>query len=129
MSFTYSPTTDRGKCRLLVHDTTDGTYGTDYEFSDADIDAMLEQNGDSVWLASADLCRVLAVKATSGAFVLKLPGALELDRREVAKRYMEMSITYTQRASEGPDVIVEHVDSFAFGTSVIGEDISEYIGD
>lgn len=129
MAFTFSPETDRGKVRLLIHDTTAGTYGTDYDFSDADVDALLEQNSDSVWLAAADACRILAVKATSLAFVIKLPGALELDKRQVSERYKEMARAYEARASEGPDVVTEYVDSFAYGTSLTGEDTSEYIGD
>lgn len=129
MTFTYDPSNDIGKCRLLVHDTTLGTYGVNYDFTDEDINGILEQNSDSVFLAAADLCRILSVKAISSAFTIKLPGALELDKREVAKLYMQMAEKYEQRASEGPDVVIEYVDSFAYGTDLTGGDISEYIGD
>lgn len=129
MSFTFDPTTDRGKVRLLVHDTTDGTYGTDYDFSDADIDAFLELNGDSVWLASAEACRSLAVKATATSYIIKLPGALELDREEVAKRYIQMADRFEQRATSSSDTVVEYFDSFDYGIDEIGQDIGEYVGD
>lgn len=129
MTFTYNPSDDIGKCRLLTHDTTSGTYGTDYEFSDEDINGILEQNSDSIFLAAADLCRILGMKAISGAFVLKIPGAIELDRREISKLYMEMASKYEARASEGPDVVTEHIDSFAYGVDIHGNDTGEYIGD
>lgn len=129
MAFTFDPATDRGKCRLLIHDTTTGTYGVDYDFSDADIDAALEQNGDSVWLASADLCRALAVKATSGAISISIAGAISLDKKQVAKFYMDLADQYEKRAVAGPDMVTEHVDSVAIGIDVVGQDESEYIGE
>ena len=129
MTFSYDPSNDNGKVRLLIHDTTTGIYGTDYEFTDEDISGLLEQNSDSVFLAAASACRILAVKATSGAFILKLPGALELDRREVAKIYENLAEKYEARASTGPDVLTEYIDSFAYGVDLIGNDTSEYIGD
>ena len=129
MIFSYDPSNDNGKVRLLIHDTTTGIYGTDYEFTDEDISGLLEQNSDSVFLAAASACRILAVKATSGAFILKLPGALELDRRDVAKIYENLAEKYEARASTGPDVLTEYIDSFAYGVDLIGNDTSEYIGD
>lgn len=129
MTFTYDPSNDIGKCRLLIHDTTSGTYGVDYEFSDEDINGILEQNSDSVFLAASDLCRILGVKAISSSISIKIPGALELDKREISKQYMEMSKRYQERATAGPDVIVEYVDSFAYGIDRVGNDIGEYIGD
>ena len=129
MTFSYDPSNDNGKVRLLIHDTTTGIYGTDYEFTDEDISGLLEQNSDSVFLAAASACRILAVKATSGAFILKLPGALELDRRDVAKIYENLAEKYEARASTGPDVLTEYIDSFAYGVDLIGNDTSEYIGD
>ena len=129
MAFTYDPTTDRGKTRLLCWDNKTGTYLTDYNFTDADIDSFLEQNSDSVFLAAASACRTLAVKASAGAFLLTLTGALTLDRREVAKMYNDLADKYERRASSGPDVLTEYVDSFAYDVDLIGNDISEYIGD
>lgn len=53
MAFTYDPTTDRGKVRLLIQDT-DETYGF---YPDADIDAFLTMGedceGDTVFHAAA----------------------------------------------------------------------------
>lgn len=129
MSFIYDPTTDRGKCRLLVFDTTDGTQGIDYVFSDADIDAALEINSDSVWYASADLCRAMAAKLASSSFNLELVGALKLDRRDTAKYWMTLASTYEGRAGMSSDNIVEFIDSFDIDIDVLGQDKGEYVGD
>lgn len=129
MSFTYDPTTDRGKVRLYCHDTTDGTYGTDYDFSDADIDAFLEQNSDSVWLAAADACQILATKAAATGYIIKLPGALELDKKQIPKIYLALAETYRKRATEGADFVIEYVDSFDYNIGILGQDESEYVGD
>lgn len=135
MSFTFSPTTDRGKVRLLLHDTTDGTYQTDYEFSDADIDALLEQNSDDVWLAAADGCRVMASKSTPSAISLTIPGALGLDKKKPAQIWLELAKRYEMRASGilGDGSILgtatEYWDSVLTGHSTTGADETEYIGD
>ncbi|MBW8001760.1 MAG: hypothetical protein FVQ80_07020 [Planctomycetes bacterium] len=129
MSFSFDPTSDRGKVRLYCHDTTDGTYGTDFDFSDADIDAFLEQESDSVWYASAAACRVLAVKATATAFLLKIPGAIELDKRQIAKIYLGLADKYQARADGSAGGIVEYVDSFAILYDVLGREIGEFVGD
>ena len=132
MAFTYDTTTERGKTRLLIHDNTDGTYGTDYDFTDADIDAMLEMNGDDVWMAASDLCRTLAVKATPTAFILKLPGALELDKKDIAKIYNNLADKYEKRSYEGAGgtgSVVEFIDSYAIDIDALGRDVGEYVGD
>ena len=129
MAFTFSPTTERGKVRLLLFDTTDGTYGTDYNFSDADIDALLEQNSDSVWLAAADACRALAVKNATSAIKLAIPGAIELDKKEVSKMLMSLATKYENRATSSVDTIVEFIDSFDIDVDILGEDSGEYVGD
>ena len=129
MAFTFSPTTERGKVRLLLFDTTDGTYGTDYNFSDADIDALLEQNSDSVWLAAADACRALAVKNATSAIKFAIPGAIELDKKEVSKMLMALATKYESRATSSVDTITEFIDSFDIDIDILGEDSGEYVGD
>ena len=129
MAFSYDPSNDLGKVRLYIHDNTDGVYGTDYEFTDADILSILEQEGDDVWLASSTACRILAVKATPTAFILKLPGALELDRKDIAKIYNGLADKYEHRALSGPDGVVEFIDSYDINIDQLGKDRSEYVGD
>jgi len=125
MSFTYDPTTERGKVRLLIHDTDANSY----EFEDDEIDAFLEQNSDSVWLAAADACRSLAVKSTPTAFILSIPGAIELDKKQIAKIYLQMAREYETRASSGTDFVTEYIDSYNIEWDVLGTDETEYVGD
>ena len=56
MAFTYDPTTDRGKVRLLIHDTDSGSI----LFQDAEIDAFLLMRGSNWYGAAADALRSLA---------------------------------------------------------------------
>lgn len=129
MAFTYDVTTERGQCRLLMHDNTDGTYGTDYEFTDADIDSMIDLNSGDVYLAASTLCRILAVKATPTAFILKLPGALELNKKDIATIYNTLADRYERRSLSGPGGVVEFIDSYDISIDQLGRDRSEYVGD
>ena len=126
MAFTYDPTTDRGKVRLLIYDNTDGTYKEDYFFSDADIDALLEINGDSVWYSASEACRIMAVNATSTNYLFKIPGAIELDKRKIAESYTNLADKYESRTGGGSENIIEFVDSFAIDYDLLGNDQSEY---
>ena len=129
MAFTFSPTTERGKVRLLLYDTTDGTYKIDYNFSDADIDALLEQNSDSVWLAAADGCRSLAAKSALSSIVLKIPGAIEIDKKKVSGVLLALAEMYQARSDRSSDGLAEFIDSFDIDIDMLGEDSSEYVGD
>lgn len=129
MAFTYDPTTDRGKVRLYVFDTTSGSSGTSI-FSDADIDAFLDQNNDSIWLAAADACRARAAKNADSAYDLEIGnGAIEIDKRKIALYWMNLATTYELRASSSADQTVEYIDSMDYRIDGIGSDNSEYIGD
>jgi len=129
MSFSYDVSTDRGKVRLYVQDTTGGSSGTSV-FSDADIDAFLEINNDSVWLASADGCRARAAAAIPSAFDLEIGnGAIEIDKRKIAAYWIGLAEKYEARASSSADQIVEFIDSFDLRIDGIGIDRSEYVGD
>ena len=79
MAFTHDASTDRGKIRLLVYDTVE----TGAAFTDAEIDAFLEINGDSIWLAAADASRSLAARSAPKAFMLRLEGALQIDKKNI----------------------------------------------
>ena len=127
MTFTADPTTDRGKCRLLIFDNKDGTYLTDYQFTDADIDAALEINSDSVWFAAADLCRAFAAKFMQSGYALEISGALKIDKKEIPKFYMDLADKYEKRAGSSADAIVEIVDSYQYEVDEIGRDNSEYV--
>jgi len=129
MAFTFDPAQDSGKVRLLLHDTTTGTYGTDYDFSDADILALLEQNSDNVWLAAADGCRVMASKLIASSFSLNIAGAISIDKSRQAETWKSLAIEYTNRATGSSENVVEFIDSYAQGTDMFGRDTSEYVGD
>jgi len=129
MTFSYDPTTDRGKVRMLLQDRTDGTLGTNYFFSDADIDAALEMNGDGVWYACADLCRAQAARLVGSSFYLELAGAITLDRKRTSNYWLELAKEFEGRANSSSDNLVEFVDSFDYSISQFGSDDSEYVGD
>jgi hypothetical protein len=128
MAYTYSPTTDRGRVRLLIRDVTNEagpTIGTDYIFSDASIDALLDLNDNDVWLAAADGCRARAGEKTDGAIAVDLSG-LKVDLKKPPEYWLRLAQVYEKRS--GGDV-VEYVDSYLHSVSFAGEDESEYVGD
>jgi len=125
MAFTYDVSTDRGKVRLFVYDIDEN----DYVFEDNEVDVFLEMNNQSIWLASANACRVLAVKASDDAFAVKVSTALEIDKKQVSRRFMEMANEYDSKAATSEEMIWEFVDSFSIRTSATGRDTSEYVGE
>ena len=129
MSYTYSLSTDRGKVRLLVKDTTDEGLpqkGEHYVFSDAEIDAFLEMNSSDVWASAADACHSLAADEILGSLILSLSG-FKIDRSKVPEYWTKLAERYETKAKEGARV--EFVDSFDYGVSDFGEDETEYMGD
>jgi len=122
---TYDPTQNRGKVRLLIGDWIDIANLT---FSDASIDAFLEQNSDSVWLAAADACRACAALKVNSSFIIDIAGALSLNKTDVVSNWMELSKKYEERATQSADTIVEYWDSFDVNINHIGMDRSEYVG-
>ena len=125
MSFTHEPSTDRGKCRLLVYDTDSSSY----IFEDDEIDAMLELNSDSVLYATADLCRSAAAKNASNAILLDIAGSLKIDRKQVSKVWMLLAARYEARASGSSAQLREFIDSYDIEIDDVGIDMSEYVGD
>jgi len=124
MAFTHDPTTSAGLCRTNVADTD----STDYVFEDAEIDAVLDQNSDDVWSASADLCRALAAKYAKEAFDLGLgKGDIKLDRRKKAEYYLQLAKTYEGKSSSSD--VIEYMDHYNINVTGLGVDDSEYIGD
>jgi len=64
MANTYAPGTDRGKVRLLLND-----IGDPWVFSDAEIDAFLSMEGDSIKRAAA---LAIATNASNEALASKV---------------------------------------------------------
>jgi len=60
---------------------------------------------------------------------LRLPGALEIDKKKVASFYLSLAKQYEQRASTGVGGVVEYIDSFDIDVDALGRDNSEYVGD
>ena len=125
MAFTHDPSTDRGKIRLFVYDIVEASAA----FTDAEIDAFLEMNSDSIWYAAADAARSLAAKNTNSAFMLRIEGALKIDKKKIAEYFLSLASKYEGRASSSTENIVEYVDSMAIDVDVTGVDHSEYVGD
>ncbi|MHA2070017.1 MAG: hypothetical protein ACXABY_37100 [Candidatus Thorarchaeota archaeon] len=128
MAYTYSPTTDRGKVRMLIRDVTNEsgpTIGVDYIFSDASIDALLDLNDDDVWLAAADGCRARAGEKSDGAIAIDLSG-LKVDLKKPPEYWLRLAQVYEKRSAGD---VSEYVDSYLHQVSFAGEDESEYVGD
>ena len=129
MAFTFAPTTDRGKVRLLIHDWTSDTgpvQGTHYVFADADIDGFLDLNNGEVWGAGADACRALAANSIAGSLLIDIAG-IKIDKKNTAKFWMDLARQYEAKSTD--EDVVEFIDSIAYDVSEFGEDGSEYIGD
>lgn len=84
MPFTYDPTTDRGRVRLMATDID----STNAIFQDAEIDTFLALEGDSVKLAAA---QALETIASNEALVQKKTRMLDIatDGPAVAKELRE----------------------------------------
>ena len=127
MAYTYSPTTDRGKVRFLIRDVSNESspaIGTDYLFSDATIDGMLELNDNDIWLTAADGCRMRAGEKSDSAIAVDLSG-LKVDLKKPPEYWLRLAQVYEKRSSGD---VVEYVDSFLHSISFAGEDESEYVG-
>lgn len=89
MSFTYDLTTNIGKLRLALGDTTDGAGvrpdGANLE--DEELDAFLALEGDNVDLATARACEVLATQWANVADLQVGPRRESLS--QIAVRYAE----------------------------------------
>lgn len=125
MSFTYDASTDIGKVRTLIYDTST----SDYAFTDEAIQGILDLNSSSIWLTASDLCRSLAAKNAPDAFLVKISTALEVDKKKVAQMFLDLSDKYMTRANGSADMVWEYVDSFNLGTTLTGIDTTEYVED
>ena len=125
MSFTYDPTSDRGKVRLLLGDTDTATTANQI-FSDAEIDAFLSIENSEVYAAAATGCESLAAAATHSAIVIRAGRILDLDRGKVPEHYRTLAETYRKRSMATP---TEEIDSLDYQVDTFGVDSSEYVGD
>ena len=96
MTFTYDPTTDRGRVRLIITDT-DSTHEI---FNDGEIDAFLDLSDQDIRLASA---QALDTIASSEALVQKRITQMDLstDGPAVARALRDHAETLRQQVNEG----------------------------
>lgn len=89
MTFTYSLSSNIGKVRLLLGDTTDnsGPRPDGSNFEDDELDFFLELEGESVDLATARACEVLATQWAAVADLTVGPRKESLS--QIAVRFAE----------------------------------------
>lgn len=99
MSFTYDLTTDIGKVRLALGDTSDGSgmRPDGANFEDEELDTFLVLEGDDVELATARALEVLANQWASRADLQVGPRKESLS--QIATRYAELAKTVRARRS------------------------------
>lgn len=119
MAFTYDPTTTRGIVRLLIGDT-DTVAERNQIFTDADIDAFLTLEGQSVYGAAAAACRAIAASVARSRVALKATGNVRSQWIAMAEGLDEKAITNDP---------IELMDAVEYHVSPFGEDESEYVGD
>lgn len=109
MTFTFDPTTSRGRVRLLVPDAV--TPG--HMFEDAEIDAYLAMNDDEVRLAAADAIETIA---GSNAMVGKLisVNGLSANGAFVCNSLMARARTLRETATEYVGIASAAVDEFTW---------------
>ena len=108
MSYTYDPTTDRGRVRLLVRDTDEKSY----VFSDAEIDVFLALAESDVFLAAAMACRNLTGRGVKEFTGVSL-GGYRLDA-STADGWSKLADVYEQMAcnkARGDSVDIADLDS------------------
>jgi hypothetical protein len=127
MGFTYDPTTDRGRVRLLINDTDEETQDRQL-FEDAEIDAFLLMEGNDVWSAAAAACRSIAASSARSAIRYQASQIVSVDRTKVPDHFRALADKYEKRATAAAS-LAEYVDSQDHVISPFGEDMSEYVGD
>lgn len=125
MAFTFNPTTDRGKVRLLVSDT-DLAVATNQIFSDAEIDALLSLESGDVYMAAAAACESISASAARSNIAWSSAGQ-SIDKKGIASNYRDLARIYRKRASDGAPF--EEIDAADIAISAWGVDSSEFVGD
>lgn len=119
MAFTYDPSTSRGRVRMLIGDT-DTVAERNQIFTDDDIDAFLDLEGQSVYGAAAAACRAIAASAMRSRIALKATG-------NPPGRWTDIAKTFDEKAVTGDPV--ELIDAVEYRIGEFGQDDSEYVGD
>ena len=97
MAWTFDPTTDRGRVRLLIgDDDTDNQI-----FQDASIDAFLALEGDVVKLGAAAALEAIASKQAYIQKVMKV-GDLTTDGAKLAQALRELAANWRAQVEDEP---------------------------
>jgi hypothetical protein len=99
MSFTYDLTTDVGKVRFFINDQNEPA-----QFTDEEIQAMLDLNGGSLYLAAAMCLESLASKYAGSSTLVQI-GDFETRKGDKSKQYLDAA----QRMRE----VEDNIPSFA----------------
>lgn len=97
MSYTYSLSTDIGKVRNLINDTTESTA----ILSDEEITAILTQVGSDILSAAAMACRKIAAKYALLA-ISKSAGNYSENKSNISKTYLELAKDFETQAKDIP---------------------------
>lgn len=92
-------TTDVGKVRLLISDVDEAAF----TFSDAEINAFLDLEGDDVRIAAAVALETLASNEALVFKKMRAERLLEVDGTAVAKALMERAAALREQASTDAD--------------------------
>jgi hypothetical protein len=97
MAWTFDPTTDRGRVRLLIGD--DDT--SNQIFQDASIDAFLSMEGGEVKLGAAAAIEAIAAKQALIQKVMKI-GDVTTDGAKLAQALRELAANFRRQVEEAP---------------------------
>lgn len=109
MSFSYTTGSSAGtrdKLRLVIGDTTAASY----VFEDEELDMFLGLENNDIYMTAAQAMRTIAVDAAKRAIFYRVTG-FELDRRDPAKRLLEMANAFEKKALTTPfefESVLEH---------------------
>jgi hypothetical protein len=97
MAWTFDPTTDRGRVRLLIGD--DDT--SNQIFQDASIDAFLSMEGGEVKLGAAAALEAIAAKQALVQKVMKV-GDVTTDGAKLAQALRELAANFRAQVEDAP---------------------------
>lgn len=131
MAYTHDRSTEPGRLRTLIFDFvysgTSAVHGINYEFEDADLEAILDEAEADTFDAAAIACRSLAAKFASEAITLGLgKGDISINKQRRSEFYLRLASSYQNRSGAN---ITEYIDSVNYNINVFGSDISEYLGE
>jgi hypothetical protein len=97
MAWTFDPSTDRGRVRLLIgDDDTDNQI-----FADASIDAFLTMEGGEVKLGAAAALEAIAAKQALIQKVMKV-GDVTTDGAKLAQALRELAANFRRQVEDAP---------------------------